>query len=123
MDDEARSTMTTCRQALALGILCSAVLLAQPRPTLAAEMSAPTGTAEAVGSALLDKYAAAVNAHDTSAFGDIHTESYIQHSGRSPKGLPAPIQNFRGIFSSIPDVETCGEERVIAAHKVAALCV
>ncbi len=110
----------THRHALVLGILCGALLLAQPRPALATEISPPPGTAEAVGAALLDRYVAAVNAHDTSTFGDIHTETYIQHSGRSPNGLPALIENFRGIFSRMPDVEACIEDRVIAGDKVVA---
>jgi hypothetical protein len=60
--------------------------------------------AETIGSALLDKYVAAVNAHDTSSFSEIHTESYIQHSGRSPNGLAAQVENFRAIFGRMPDV-------------------
>src|SRR5260221_5960620 len=92
--DRARSTMMTHRHALVLGILCGALLLAQPRPALATEISPPPGTAEAVGAALLDRYVAAVNAHDTSTFRDIHTETYIQHSGRSPNGRPALLENF-----------------------------
>src|SRR3954469_18988563 len=54
---------------------------------------------EDIASALLDRYVAAVNAHDTSTFGDIHAENYIQHSGRSPSGLAAQIENFRTIFA------------------------
>ena len=91
-------------------------MLAQLGPALAAESGSP----EAVGSALLDKYVAAVNAHDTSSFADIHAESYIQHSGRSPNGLAAQIENFRGIFSRMPDVQTQVEDRVIAGDKVVA---
>jgi predicted SnoaL-like aldol condensation-catalyzing enzyme len=30
---------------------------------------------------------------------------YIQHSGRSPNGLAAQIENFRGIFGRMPDVQ------------------
>jgi predicted ester cyclase len=109
--------MTKLRDVLALGILGAIVLFAHPgRPALAAEDGAP----EAIGSALLDKYVAAVNAHDTSSFVEIHTESYIQHSGRSPNGLTAQIENFRGIFSRMPDVQTRVEDRIIAGDKVVA---
>jgi len=97
-------------------MFCGAAMLAQLGPALAAESGSP----EAVGAALLDKYVAAVNAHDTSSFADIHTESYIQHSGRSPNGLAAQIENFRGIFSRMPDVQTQVEDRVIAGDKVVA---
>jgi steroid delta-isomerase-like uncharacterized protein len=74
----------------------------------------------AIGVALLDKYAAAVNAHDTSSFPEIHTESYIQHSGRSPSGLAAQIENFRRIFGAMPDIRMQVEDRIIAGDKVVA---
>jgi len=73
-----------------------------------------------VGTALLDKYVAAVNAHDTSTFPEIHTESYIQHSGRSPNGLAAQIENFHGIFGRMPDVQARVEDRIIADDRVVA---
>jgi predicted ester cyclase len=86
----------------------------------AAEDCSSATRAEAVGAALLERYVAAVNAHDTSAFPDIHTESYIQHSGRSPSGLAAQIENFRGIFARMPDVQARVEDRIIAGDKVVA---
>jgi predicted ester cyclase len=103
------------RNVLIPAILSLAVLFAQPRPGFAEQ-----DRAEAVGSALLDKYVAAVNAHDTGTFGDIHTENYIQHSGRSPNGLAAQIENFRGIFARMPDVQARVEDRIIAGDKVVA---
>jgi predicted ester cyclase len=108
--------MTKRRDVLALSILGAAALFALPGPALAAEDCTP----EAIGSALLDKYVAAVNAHDTGSFAEIHTESYIQHSGWSPNGLAAQIENFRGIFSRMPDVQTRVEDRIIAGDKVVA---
>jgi predicted ester cyclase len=108
--------MTQRRDVLALGIFGAAALFAQPGLALAAEDCSP----EAIGSALLDKYVAAVNAHDTGSFAEIHTESYIQHSGRSPNGLAAQIENFRGIFSRMPDVQIRVEDRIIAGDKVVA---
>ena len=104
------------RDVLALGIVGAAALFARSGPAVAAE----DRSAEAVGSALLDKYVAAVNAHDTGSFADIHTESYIQHSGRSPNGLAAQIENFRGIFSRMPDVQARVEDRIVAGDKVVA---
>src|SRR5262245_43411968 len=80
----------------------------------------PPGGGEAVGSALLDRYAAAVNAHDTSRFGEIHAEGYIQHSGRSGNGLAAQIENFKGIFARMPDVRMQVEDRIVAGDKVVA---
>ena len=76
--------------------------------------------AEAVASALLDRYVAAINAHDTSTFGDIHTESYIQHSGRSPNGLAAQIENARAIFARMPDVQARVDDRIIQGDKIVA---
>jgi predicted ester cyclase len=112
--------MAERRDVLSLGLLAGAAFLGRARPDLAAESCPPASGAEAVGSALLDRYVAAVNAHDTSSFPEIHTESYIQHSGRSPDGLAAQIENFRGIFARMPDVEARVEDRVIAGDRVVA---
>ena len=108
------------RRVLALGALGAAAALASPRGALPAGECAQPGPAEAIGAALLDKYVAAVNAHDTSSFPEIHTESYIQHSGRSPNGLAAQIENFRGIFGRMPDVQARVEDRIIAGDRVVA---
>lgn len=91
-----------------------ATLLAQSSPALA------NCIPEAAASALLDKYVAAVNARDTGSFGDIHTEGYIQHSGRSPNGLAAQIENIRTIFARMPDVQARVEDRVIQCDKIVA---
>lgn len=71
-------------------------------------------------SALLDRYVAAVNAHDTGSFGEIHAENYIQHSGRSPNGLAAQVENFRAIFARMPDVQARVEDRIIQCDKIVA---
>jgi len=112
--------MTDRRDILALGILGGIALLSRAPVALAAEDCSTATRAETIGSALLDKYVAAVNAHDTSSFSEIHTESYIQHSGRSPNGLAAQIENFRGIFGRMPDIQTRVEDRIIAGDKVVA---
>jgi predicted ester cyclase len=112
--------MTNRREMLALGIVGGTALLAPRGGALAAEHCPPAGQAEAIGAALLDKYVAAVNAHDTGSFPEIHADSYIQHSGRSPNGLAAQIENFRGIFGRMPDVQARVEDRIIAGDKVVA---
>jgi predicted ester cyclase len=94
--------------------ILGATLLAQSRPALAKCIP------EAAASVLLDKYVAAVNAHDTSTFGDIHTENYIQHSGRSPNGLAAQVENFRAIYARMPDVQVRVEDRIIQCDKIVA---
>jgi steroid delta-isomerase-like uncharacterized protein len=111
--------MTNRRDVLALGILGGPALCAPWRAALAAG-DCPPANAEAVGAALLDKYAAAVNAHDTGSFPEIHTVSYIQHSGRSPSGLAAQIENFQRIFSAMPDIRMTVEDRIIARDRVVA---
>jgi len=63
---------------------------------------------------------AAVNAHDTAFFPELFTETYIQHSGRSPSGLAAQIENFRRILTSMPDLRLRVEDRIIAGDKVVA---
>ena len=112
--------MTGRRELLALGILGAAGSLAPLRSALAAVDCASAERAQAVGEALLEKYVAAVNAHDTSTFAEIHTESYIQHSGRSASGLAAQIENFRGIFGRMPDVQARVEDSIIAGDRVVA---
>ena len=109
--------MTDRRDVLALGILGGSALLA---PAALAAGECPRAASDAVGNALLDKYAAAVNAHDTSSFPEIHTDAYIQHSGRSPSGLAAQIENFQRIFSVMPDIRMKIEDRIIAGDRVVA---
>jgi predicted ester cyclase len=108
--------MTNRRDALALGILGGTALFAQAARAAA---DCPADSA-AIGSALLDKYVAAANAHDTASFPQIFTESYIQNSGRNPSGLAAQIENFRRILASMPDVQMRVEDRIIAGDKVVA---
>ena len=103
------------RVILVLALIC-ATLPGQSQASKAAESRTP----EQIASALLDKYVAAVNAHDTSNFGEIHAENYIQHSGRSPNGLAAQIENFRTILARMPDVQATVEDRIIQGDKIVA---
>jgi steroid delta-isomerase-like uncharacterized protein len=110
--------MTNRRDVLALGILGGTALLPPTRAALAAGDCPPGSTS--VGAALLDRYVAAVNAHDTSTFPELFTETYIQHSGRSPSGLAAQIENFRRIIATMPDIRMRVEDRIVAGDKVVA---
>lgn len=112
--------MANRRDVLALGILGGPALCAPLRAALAAGDCPPTAASPAIGATLLDKYVAAVNAHDTSGFPELFSGSYIQHSGRSPSGLAAQIDNFRRIFAAMPDVQMRVEDRIIAGDKVVA---
>src|SRR5882762_2178089 len=95
------------RRVLALGMIGAAALLARPGTSGAAEC----GAAEKAAADLLDRYVAAVNAHDTSSFPELFTEAYIQHSGRSPSGLAAQVENFRRTFVATPDHRMHVEDR------------
>jgi predicted ester cyclase len=106
------------RELLVLGAVGAAAFLAAPRAVIAADCA--PGASEAVGAALLERYAAAVNARDLAAFPGIFAESYIQHSGRSPSGLAAQIENFRRILAAMPDVQMKVEDRIIAGDRVVA---
>ena len=85
--------------------------------------AASSTDANAANSALLDRYAAAINAHDTTAFPAIFTETYIQHSGRRPSGLAAQVENFHRIQETWPDIQMHVEDRIIDGDKVVARCI
>ena len=112
-------TLICRRRVLGFGILAGTAFLPRSRAFAAGDCAKPA-SAQATGSALLDRYVAAINAHDTGSFPEIHTEAYIQHSGRSPNGLAAQIENFRGIFGRMPDVQARVEDRIIAGDRVVA---
>jgi steroid delta-isomerase-like uncharacterized protein len=112
--------MTNRRKVVALGFL-SGIALTAPWRTAAVAADCPVmASVEAIGAALLEKYVAAVNAHDTSSFPELFTENYVQHSGRSPSGLAAQIDNFRRVFAATPDHQMQVEDRIIAGDRVVA---
>jgi predicted ester cyclase len=91
----------------------------------AADLAASTQRARAADTneaynKLLDRYSAAVNAHDTSRFPEIFTEAYVQHSGRSPSGLQAQIANFQRIFENWPDFQSRIEDRIFGDDRIVA---
>ena len=90
--------MQNRRNVLALGILSAMMLTASRHTAFAAGDCPPAVNSEAVGSSLLDRYVAAVNAHDTAA----------------------QIENFRRILTSMPDLRLRVEDRIIAGDKVVA---
>jgi predicted ester cyclase len=100
------------RDFLALGLAALAT------DTRAAGVCADSSAA--ANSALLDSYIAAVNARDLASFGKFTAETYIQNSGRSPNGLPALVETFKGVFARMPDVQIRAEDRVIAGDRVVA---
>ena len=92
-----------------LPTLLMVLLLCRPAPSLA-DACPP----------LLERYVAAVNAHDTSPFPELFTEAYLQHSGRSPSGLAAQVENFKRIFASMPDVRLNVDDCIVSGNKVVA---
>jgi steroid delta-isomerase-like uncharacterized protein len=112
--------MTNRRRVLAFVLVNAIALTAVPRVGFSAGDCPSAATLEAIGSCLLDRYVAAVNAHDTGSFPQLFTESYIQHSGRSPSGLHAQIESFQRILKSMPDLQLRVEDRIIAGDKVVA---
>jgi len=114
--------MTNRRRVLAFGIFGGTALLALRGAAAAAEADgcATAGAGEALASVLLERYVAAVNAHDTTSFPELFTETYFQRSGRSPSGLAAQTDNFNRIFASMPDIRLRVDDRIIAGDKVVA---
>ena len=110
--------MTTRREMIVAAGLGGATLLAAARRE--AFGAGDGATDPAAARALLDRYVAAVNTHDTSVFAEIFTQSYIQHSGRSPSGLAAQVENFRRIIASMPDVRMTVDDRIVEGDKIVA---
>ena len=114
-----RDTLSVSRRALVLRYGAGAAALA----TGFAGLTPPAQAAEephAAHARLLDRYVAAVNAHDTGPFPEIFTDAYIQHSGRSPSGLQAQIANFQRIFENWPDLQSRIEDRIFGADRIVA---
>jgi predicted ester cyclase len=110
----------TDRRTVLAGLGVSSLVM----PTTAA-FAAPncaSSTESAANSALLDRYIAAVNAHDTNSFSDIFTQTYLQRSGRNPPGLAAQIENAQRFFAALPDLQLAVEDRIFAGDKIVARC-
>jgi predicted ester cyclase len=73
-------------------------------------------------SALLDRYIAAINAHDTSLFPGLFTETYLQRSGRNPPGLAAQVESARRLYAALPDLRLVVEDRIFGGDKIVGRC-
>jgi len=102
-----------------LAALAAGPLLA---PAVARAADACTGANDAALAALLDRYVAAANAHDTSSFPTIFDENYMQRSGRSPNGLAAQTANAQRLFTALPDLHLAIEDRIFAGDRIVARC-
>src|SRR4051812_48588825 len=106
------------RNLLKTGFAAAAGTLGCLRDAAAAgDCASGTGAA---ASALLDRYVSALNAHDTGTFVELFTADYIQHSGRTPSGLAAQIDNFQRIFATMPDLRVRVEDRIVERDKLVA---
>jgi predicted ester cyclase len=110
--------MTDRRKVLA--VAAASFLL--PTTVVLAEENCASPADSAANSALLDRYTAAVNAHDTSSFADIFTQTYLQRSGRNPPGLAAHIDSARRLYTALPDLHLVVEDRIFSADKIVARC-
>ncbi len=108
------------RDVLAMVVLAGATMAASARRAQGEGACPPAEATAGASAALLERYVAAVNAHDTSSFPELFTDTYIQHSGRSPSGLAAQIENFRRIVATMPDVRMQVEDRIVAGDRVVA---
>jgi predicted ester cyclase len=98
----------------------TAALAAGLIATASRARTASAGDLDGCYNKLLDAYMDAVNAHDTGKFPAIFTDSYIQHSGRSPSGLQGQIANFVRIFENWPDFQLRFEDRIFSGEKIVA---
>ena len=110
--------MTNRRTLLTFAALGTSVAIALPKASRA------TGACPSpANAAILDRYVAAINALDISAFPGIFTEGYIQHSGRSPSGLTAQIESARRLHETWPDIHMQVEDQILDSDKVVARCL
>jgi steroid delta-isomerase-like uncharacterized protein len=113
--------MSSRRNLLSYALVAAAGTVSAAHAVAAAPESCPDRPhAASAASALLDRYVQAVNAHDTGPFAELFSDGYLQHSGRSPSGLAAQVENFQRIFASMPDVRMQVEDRVFQGDRLVA---
>jgi predicted ester cyclase len=121
MTHSTASTLRTPRRSLLVALGVGSLLASSVAAATAETCSSPSGSNEY--SALLGRYIAAYNAHDTSSFGEIFTTTYWQRSGRNPPGLVAHIENARRLFAALPDLHLVVEDRIFGGEKIVARCL
>ena len=85
-------------------------------------------SADADASGIVERFAAALNAHDIAAFADLFAEDYVNHqrsaaapappAGKSPK--QATLDFFQARLTGIPDLQVSVETSLSAGDKAAA---
>jgi predicted ester cyclase len=81
--------------------------------------SAGAADQTAGNAALLDKYFAAVNAHDL-ALKDVIAENYVQHDAGQGRGLAGMQAAFQRYFQTFPDFHMTLADSVITNDKIVA---
>ena len=115
---ERRTVLELAALGAALGV--GSFLIPAASAYAAADCSSPGDAA--ANSGLLGRYVAAYNAHDTSTFAEIFTDTYLQRSGRGPSGLAAHIESARRFFTALPDLHLIVEDRIFSGDRIVARC-
>jgi predicted ester cyclase len=97
--------------AAAIGLFAS---VTSPRPTSSQAQN------DSVGAALVDRYVAAFNNHDTNGLAGVIAEKYVQHNGRAGQGLAGTQATVKSYFETFPDMHMQLEDIVVSGDKVVA---
>lgn len=105
--------MNQSRRMLSSGVLALLAFLVLGQSGRAADMTA-------ANAALLDRYFAAVDAHDLAALEGVIAANYVQHGAGHGTGRAGMQAAFRRYFQTFPDFHMTLEDSVIANDKVVA---
>jgi len=107
--------MLSLRQVLAAGACVLVLGSAAALPGHAAEADKA-----AMNAALLGRYFADVNAHDTTALVDVIADAYVQHGAGQGQGRAGMQAAFERYFAMFPDFHMALEDSVVTDDKVVA---
>jgi len=105
--------MSPLRRMLTGGALSLLAVMALVRSAGAADQTAANAT-------LLDKYFAAVNAHDVASLKDVIAENYVQHDAGQGRGLAGMQAAYQRYFQTFPDFHMALEDSVVTDGKIVA---
>src|SRR5689334_10837907 len=101
-------------------VLTMAAFAAPGLASTAALAAEACSAAEATAFAIHDRYVAIVNGRAPERMREVCVEDYIQHSGRSPNGIAAQVENFRQILARWPDLVIHVDDRIFGDGKLVA---
>jgi len=105
--------MNQLQRMLACGALALLAVIFSPRSGSAVDTTGPNAS-------LLEKYFAAVNAHNVAALDGVIAENYVQHDigqGHGRAGMQAAFQRY---FQTFPDFHMTLEDSIITNDKIVA---